>query len=399
MNPPKNSLASQRTIVFITAEYPFGQQETFVENEIIYLSDAFDQIVVLPKSTLGKPRTMPPNCSLGSPYGGVSASAGNNLLWKEWLRIKGHIGKSKVAYRSWQSINKRLTQIKASTKDITGEITYYSYWLDEGAMAAACLSQREGRMAISRAHGWDVYPFRHPHKYLPFRQFLAKSELTVCPISNHGLNALRSQGFNKLALFYLGTHAPTTKTASQTQQNQGNKKLVSVSSIIALKRVKRIAQIFVQLRKSDSRWQWHHFGDGPLEGELRHWLQTQGVDNYHLHGRQTNETVHDWLNKNHDHALFINQSTTEGLPVSMMEAMSYGIPCVGTNVGGVSEIIDNGNNGLLHGDDLDPNAVARSIEALSTERLISMGKNAKKSWENHFNAGKNYKAFIKALMA
>ena len=78
-------------------------------------------------------------------------------------------------------------------------------------------------MAISRAHGWDVYPFRHPHKYLPFRQFLAKSELTVCPISNHGLNALRSQGFNKLGLFYLGTHAPTTRTASQTQQNQGNK--------------------------------------------------------------------------------------------------------------------------------------------------------------------------------
>ena len=27
---------------------------------------------------------------------------------------------------------------------------------DEGAMAAAYLSQREGRMAISRAHGWDV---------------------------------------------------------------------------------------------------------------------------------------------------------------------------------------------------------------------------------------------------
>ena len=39
-------------------------------------------------------------------------------------------------------------------------------------------------------------------------------------------------------------------------------------------------------------------GDGPLEGvELRHWLQTQGVDNYHLHGRQANETVRDWLNK------------------------------------------------------------------------------------------------------
>ena len=74
----------------------------------------------------------------------------------------------------------------------------------------------------------------------------------------------------------------------------------------------------------------------------------------------------------------------------MMEAMSYSIPCVGTNVE-VSEIIDNGNNGLLHGDDLDPNAVARSIAALSTERLISMGKNAKKSWDNHFNAERTTK--------
>lgn len=397
MSPTKNSLASQRSLVFITAEYPFGKQETFIENEITLLSEVFDQIVVLPKNTPGAARTMPPNCSLGSPYGAVSATRANNLLWKEWLRIKGHVGKSKVAYRSWQSINKRLTQIKASTKDIAGEIIYYSYWLDEGAMATVYLGQREKRLAISRAHGWDVYPARHSHNYLPFRPFLANSELTVCPISNHGMTALRGQGFSKLDLFYLGTHAPKTVNVSQTQENQGNKRLVSVSSIIELKRVQRIAQIFVQLRKSDNQWQWHHFGDGPLEGELRHWLQMQGAENYHLHGRQPNETVREWLNKNHDHALFINQSTTEGLPVSMMEAMSYGIPCVGTNVGGVSEIIDNGNNGLLHEFDLDLKSVARSIEDLGAERLISMGENAKKTWENQFNAEKNYTAFIKAF--
>ena len=399
MYPTKNSLASQRSLVFITAEYPFSKQETFIENEISFLAEAFDQIIVLPKNTQGTARTMPPNCRLGRPYGETSATIGKHLLWKEWLQVKGHVGKSKVAYRSWQGINKRLTQINASTKDIAGEITYYSYWLDEGAMAAAHLGQRDGQTSICRAHGWDVYSTRHPHDYLPFRAFLAHSELIVCPISNHGMGALRDQGFSKLELFYLGTRPPKNTDMGQTQQNQGKKRLVSVSSIIDLKRVQRIAQIFVQLRKSDNQWQWHHFGDGPLEEDLKQWLQTKGVENYHLHGRQPNEAVRDWLNTNHGNTLFINQSTTEGLPVSMMEAMSYGIPCVGTNVGGVSEIIDHGNNGILHGVDQDTDAVARSIENLSTERLNAMSKNAKKTWENLFNAEKNYTTFINALMA
>ena len=92
----KDSLASQRTIVFITAEYPFGQQETFVENEIIYLSDAFDQIVVLPKSTLGKPRTMPPNCSLGSPYGGVSRQRETTFFGKNGFGLKDTLGNQKL---------------------------------------------------------------------------------------------------------------------------------------------------------------------------------------------------------------------------------------------------------------------------------------------------------------
>ena len=399
MDPTKNSLASQRSLVFITAEYPFGKQETFIENEITLLAEAFDQIIVLPKNTPGASRRMPPNCSLGRPYGATSATTGKCLLWKEWLQVKGHVGKSKVAYRSWQGINKRLTQIKASTNDIAGEIIYYSYWLDEGAMASAHLGQRDGRTSISRAHGWDVYPVRHPYDYLPFRTFLANSELTVCPISNHGMSALRGQGFSNLNLFYLGTRSSKSTEGGQTQQNLGNKILVSVSSIIDLKRVDRIAQIFVQLSKTESQWQWHHFGDGPLEDELRQWLQKQGAKNYHLHGRQPNEAVQDWLNTNHANTLFINQSTTEGLPVSMMEAMSYGIPCVGTDVGGVSEIIDNGKNGLLHDVDLEPSVVARVIENLSTERLVSMSKNAKVTWEKQFNAERNYTAFIKELIA
>ena len=79
----------------------------------------------------------------------------------------------------------------------------------------------------------------------------------------------------------------------------------------------------------------------------------------------------------------------------MMEAMSVGIPCVGTNVGGVSEIIEDGNNGLLHDDDLSVETVAHLIQALDEDLLHAMAENAKNTWQNKFNAEKNYMAFLK----
>ena len=394
MNPIKNSLASQRSLVLITAEYPFGRQETFIENEITFLAEAFDRIIVLPKSTPGSPRTMPSNCVIGTLYGSNHRSIGWRTLCQECFRVMGHWAKLKIAYRSWQSINKRLTQISTSTKCILGELVYYSYWLDEGAMAVAFLAQRDGAFSISRAHGWDVYPVRHPHKYLPYRSYLTNSDLVVCPISKHGAEALREQGFTNLDLFYLGTPQPKKV---EVKNRQGTKTLVSISSCIKLKRVQRIAAIFAALYQRDSTWRWNHFGDGPLEVEVKEWLDKSGAEGYIFHGRQSNETIHKWLSENTNNTIFINQSTTEGLPVSMMEAMSVGIPCVGTNVGGVSEIIEDGKNGLLHDDDLSVDAVAHLIHALDENRLQSMAENAKNTWQNKFNAENNYTAFLKRL--
>ena len=37
--------------------------------------------------------------------------------------------------------------------------------------------------------------------------------------------------------------------------------------------------------------------------------------------------------------MFINLSSSEGIPVSIMEAQSFGIPVIATNVGGSGEIV------------------------------------------------------------
>ena len=45
--------------------------------------------------------------------------------------------------------------------------------------------------------------------------------------------------------------------------------------------------------------------------------------------------------------LFIQASRSEGIPVSIMEALSYGTPVLATNVGGVAELLPQGSMSLL----------------------------------------------------
>ena len=55
--------------------------------------------------------------------------------------------------------------------------------------------------------------------------------------------------------------------------------------------------------------------------------------------------------------LFCNVSEYEGVPISIMEAMAYGIPCLATHVGGVSEIV-NCQTGIL----IEKNSSANQIK-------------------------------------
>lgn len=64
-------------------------------------------------------------------------------------------------------------------------------------------------------------------------------------------------------------------------------------------------------------------------------------------------TLYGWVNKDLKSELFsqsdifILPSYNEGMPISILEAMSYNIPIIATNVGGIPEIVKNKYNGLL----------------------------------------------------
>jgi glycosyltransferase involved in cell wall biosynthesis len=84
--------------------------------------------------------------------------------------------------------------------------------------------------------------------------------------------------------------------------------------------------------------------------------------------------------------LFMNTSIHEGIPMSVLEAMSYGIPVIAPNVGGLKEIMEDGREGYLL-DKRDPKAYAEKCLHLYRNRSIvqSMGYFAKKKAEKDFS--------------
>jgi glycosyltransferase involved in cell wall biosynthesis len=99
--------------------------------------------------------------------------------------------------------------------------------------------------------------------------------------------------------------------------------------------------------------------------------------------------------------LFVNVSESEGIPVSIMEAMSYGIVVLATNVGGTNEIV-NEDNGHLLPSNLSCSYLANSIEyflSLTEEKYRSYSNNAFKKWESEYSAKNNYKNFVTQLKA
>ena len=116
---------------------------------------------------------------------------------------------------------------------------------------------------------------------------------------------------------------------------------------------------------------------------------------YKFQGRVSNNRI---LKYYHDTPVdcFVMTSEHEGLPVSIMEAESAGIPIVATNVGGISEMID--GNGFILPSNPTPEEIADAIIAClncSAETKTNRRKCSRDIWENKFDATKNARNFVK----
>jgi glycosyltransferase involved in cell wall biosynthesis len=117
---------------------------------------------------------------------------------------------------------------------------------------------------------------------------------------------------------------------------------------------------------------------------------------WELPGHLDNRDVLRFYERNHVAAL-LSLSVSEGLPVSMMEAQSFGIPVVAVGVHGVPEIV-NETTGVLLAPSAGPDdAAVGLVTALEPGRFNRA--RIREFFREHYEAGSNYNSFADALIS
>ena len=95
--------------------------------------------------------------------------------------------------------------------------------------------------------------------------------------------------------------------------------------------------------------------------------------------------------------VFVNVSDAEGVPVSIMEALSCHIPVVATDVGGVSDMVIHGENGLLLPYKVSIEEIANALFQIELFKSEIIRDNAYELFVKRYNAVNNYPQFIREL--
>ena len=131
-------------------------------------------------------------------------------------------------------------------------------------------------------------------------------------------------------------------------------------------------------------------GGGPKENILKKQISRLGLkDTVFLLGQKNHDDLPLFLNSAD---IFCLSSNSEGNPTVMFEALGVGLPYIGTNVGGVSEIITNEEYGLLckPKNELELSIIINKALTLSWDKNKIIEYSKQYSWENIFLMTKNF---------
>ena len=219
---------------------------------------------------------------------------------------------------------------------------------------------------------------------------IKKSDIVVTP-SKHLKNFILNLGFkNKIEIINNGVFIPEENTNIFTN-DQIN--ITIVSRLVSHKNIKKIIKAISDL--NDPLIYLNIIGDGPELNQLQKIsLESNNKDNIIFHGKLNRDDINHIFLKSD---IYIQASNYEGLPHSLLEAMSYGIPVLCTPVGECKEILGNEDRGYILDLPVSKNNIKSKISEIIGEKNIANKKgergkdfiNENYNLTNSFNLYKN----------
>ena len=409
-----------KVLILTTNSYPFGKNEDQLHFQVLSFSKVFDKVYIISSQYDKKilfdlpSNVIPFNLSfnltpsqkiigLKNLFNGLLLNELKHIILKrkdvKWYSvIKLLINSFTISMRYARFIDSIIIK-----DNLTNEcLTFYSYWATEASIGSAILKKKRSNLQINlnvRFHAYELYEERHNPHYIPYRNLLISSADKLIFISNQGKEYFE----NKYGL-------QENSIVNRLGVRRGNKidkidnaeiKIVSCSSLIGLKRVHLIIEALSEIK--ELKVSWIHIGEGVLKDYLIQQCNEKfkGTNiSYCFKGFLNNSLINDFY-KNEKFDLFINVSEYEGVPLSIMEAMSNSITCIGTDVGGVKELIDHKSNGYVLDKEFDVKELSQLIVSFSKLSKVDRNKfseNAYMKWEQDFDINLNTKELIDILI-
>lgn len=134
-------------------------------------------------------------------------------------------------------------------------------------------------------------------------------------------------------------------------------------------------------------------GTGPIESELKH--KASGCHNIEFLGFKKGEELHDLIRK--AQFVIVPSQWYENNPMTIVESYSFGTPVIGSDLGGIPEIINNNKTGIVFKHDSKESLLQaiRHGGGMSNQPYFEMSKKAYEFYDKNFSE-KNY---IQKLMS
>lgn len=411
-----------KTLLYATLAYPgdLYSEKMFVDSELPALRQHFDRIILLPTdlttrdsdyaSTLPEGVTVDWSLCEDRVYSSRLLKAVYVLhpfvlrtLWeirgeargiRRWL--KGMFSAINIV-RAGNIIRRAARRHGLAPADTV----MYSMWFADVASAMARLGLNEGWHVATRAHTSDLYDDRPLFRSRRLRARLLGGLDGVLAISRRGTAYMRErypEAADKIHFHPLGSVCHVCPCAEPTGTTS---RRISLVTTARLHPVKCLDVLMDTLDRTaallpDRQIRWTLIGDGEgmedLLGQSRR-LKSANLEVV-LAGAMDNKEIQrlydverpDW---------FILMSRSEGVPVSMGEAMSHSIPVITTDVGEIRELADESCAVLLPGpyskagtSRTSPEQYAELIAPVvaDTTHREKMAEAARKRWEETFDA-------------
>ncbi|MBS1492816.1 MAG: glycosyltransferase family 4 protein [Bacteroidetes bacterium] len=173
-----------------------------------------------------------------------------------------------------------------------------------------------------------------------------------------------------------------TTNIEQKFSNIVTPKILFLSRIEVAKGIYETIDTFVLLQKKYRNIKLTIAGDGLEEAKVIKYIDDHKIKNINITGHLTgNEKIHEFVTSH----IFFLPSYTEGMPVTVCEAMAFGLPVITREVGGLKDFFVNGENGYFT-DSKDPKCFYQFADNLfsDTELMKKIALNNYEYSRNHF---------------